>query len=63
MISIDLEKYKKIDTKITIASGSQKAQTVLSELKGKLIDVLIVDYELGMEIMRLKKLEDEKQEE
>ena len=42
MITIGFEQFKKIDTKITIASGGYKAQTVLSALKGKLIDVLII---------------------
>lgn len=57
MINIDFEKYKKIKTKITIASGKGKAYTILSALKGGLIDVLIIDYELGREILRLKKME------
>ena len=51
---------KKIDTKITIASGGYKAQTVLSALKGKLIDVLIIDYQLGRRIMELYRTEAEK---
>lgn len=53
MIAIDFEQFKKIDTKITIASGAYKAYTILSALKGKLIDVLIVDYLLGKKIMEL----------
>ncbi|HJC31571.1 MAG TPA: winged helix-turn-helix transcriptional regulator [Candidatus Anaerobutyricum faecale] len=53
IISIGFEQFKKIDTKITIASGVYKAYTILSALKGKLIDVLIIDYQLGMEILRL----------
>lgn len=57
MINIGFEEYKKIKTKITIASGKGKAYTILSALKGGLIDVLIIDYELGMELLRLKKLE------
>ena len=57
MISIDFDQFKRIPTKITIASGIGKAYTVLSALKGKLIDVLIIDYELGMEILRLHKEE------
>lgn len=57
MISIGFEQFKKIDTKITIASGSYKAHTVYSALKGKLIDVLIIDYQLGMEILKLYRKE------
>ena len=53
IISIGFEQFKKIDTKITIASGVCKAHTILSALMGKLIDVLIIDYQLGMEILRL----------
>ena len=58
MITIDFEKFKQIKTKITIASGKWKAHTILSALKGGLIDVLIIDYELGMEILQLKALEE-----
>ena len=58
MITIDFEQFKKIETKITVASGTGKAYTVLSALKGNLIDVLIVDYELGMELLRLRELEE-----
>jgi len=52
-ISINLEKFKKIKTKITIASGKGKAVPVLSALRGRLIDVLITDYELGTSILKL----------
>ena len=57
MISIDLEQFKKIKTKIVVASGVHKAQTILAALKGQLIDVLIIDYELGMEILRYRAME------
>ncbi len=53
MIAINFEEFKKVDTKITIASGTYKAYAILSALKGKLIDVLIVDYLLGKKIMEL----------
>lgn len=52
-ISIDFAKFKKIKTKITIASGKEKAWSVLSALRGKLIDVLITDYALGSSILKL----------
>lgn len=53
MISIDLEQFKKIDTKITIASGVSKAYSVYSALVGKMIDVLIVDYKLAERLLEL----------
>lgn len=52
-IAIDFESFKKIETKITIAADGNKAQTILSALKGNLIDVLIIDYSLGNSIMKL----------
>lgn len=52
-IAIDLEKLKKINTKIAIASDESKAHTIYSVLKGKLVDVLIIDYALGRAIMEL----------
>lgn len=52
-IAIDLDKFKNIETKITLASGNHKAYTLTSALKGGLIDVLIVDYNLGSEIMKI----------
>ena len=58
MISIDLEQFKKIKTKIVVASGVQKAQTLLAALKGRLIDVLIIDYELGAKILKYKNMEE-----
>lgn len=54
-IAIDLEKFKKIKTKITISSDETKAHTILAALKGGLIDVLIIDYALGNAIIDLAK--------
>jgi DNA-binding transcriptional regulator LsrR (DeoR family) len=51
MLAIDLEQFKKIRTKITIASGLEKKQPLLSALKGKLIDVLIIDNQLAMSLL------------
>lgn len=53
MITISMEQFKKIDCKISLVSGISKATTVLSALKGGLIDVLILDYRLAQEILRL----------
>ena len=59
MISIDFEGFKKIKKKIVVASGLHKAQTLLAALKGGLIDVLIIDYELGNEVLKYAKKEEE----
>lgn len=58
-ISMDFEKYKKIETKITIASDKKKAHTVLSALRGGLIDVLIIDSQLGEAILKLQQAGDD----
>ncbi len=46
-LTIGLETYKNIPTKVVVASGFEKADTVLALLKGKLVDVLIMDYALA----------------
>ena len=58
MITISMEQFKKIDCKISLVSGISKATTVLSALKGGLIDVLILDYKLAQEILRLSEATD-----
>lgn len=58
MITISMEQFKKIDCKISLVSGISKATTVLSALKGGLIDVLILDYKLAQEILRLSETTD-----
>ena len=55
MIAIDLEQFKKIDTKITMASGISKAHCLYSALKGGLVDVIIVDYKLASKLLELDK--------
>lgn len=57
-ITISMEQFKKIDCKISLVSGISKATTVLSALKGGLIDVLILDYKLAQEILRLSETTD-----
>lgn len=52
-ISMNFEDFKKIDQKITIASGVEKAYTAYSALKGHLIDTLIVDNQLAEKILEL----------
>lgn len=58
MITISMEKFKKIPCKISLVSGISKANTVLSALKGGLIDVLILDYKLAQEILTLCERQD-----
>lgn len=50
-LGINLEQFKNIETKITVAAGRHKTHAVLAGLKGKLIDVLITDYYLGKTIL------------
>jgi deoxyribonucleoside regulator len=52
-LAIELGTYKKIPCKIVVASGSQKAESVSAILNGKLVDVLIVDYQLAKAVMEL----------
>jgi DNA-binding transcriptional regulator LsrR (DeoR family) len=56
-IAIDFESYKKIPLKIVMVSGVHKTQTVISALKGNLIDVLITNYSLGKSILNNGELE------
>ncbi|MDD2981133.1 MAG: sugar-binding domain-containing protein [Hespellia sp.] len=57
MIAIDLDLFKKIETKITLASGVAKTHTLYSALKGGLIDVLIIDYKLADSLLNLAQQE------
>lgn len=51
LIAIDFEQFRKIDLKITVAAGLEKAHTVMSAVRGKLIDVLILDQELALALL------------
>lgn len=53
-LAISLDTYKKIPCKVIAASGSRKALSVLALLKGGLVDVLVIDYYLAQEIMKLQ---------
>ena len=46
-VSISVDEYKKIPTRILVASGKGKAHAVTSLLKGNMLDVLIIDRELA----------------
>jgi len=61
MISISFDQFKKIRTKIVVASGTEKSHTLLAALKGGLIDVLIIDHELGSETLALRDREKREQ--
>lgn len=50
-IAITSKQFKRIPRKIAMVSGVHKTQSVLSVLKGGLIDVLIVNYELGQSLL------------
>jgi len=49
-LAIDLDLYRKIPTKVIAASGAKKAHTLRAALKGRLVDVLVVDYWLAKAI-------------
>lgn len=49
-LSIDLDTYKSIPCKIIAASGSFKADAVTSLLRGGLVDVLIIDFNMAREL-------------
>lgn len=46
-VSISVEEYKKIPTRIVVASGKRKALAVTAMLKGDLVDVLVIDRALA----------------
>lgn len=50
-LSIDLEVYKKIPCKIVTASGSFKDKAVTALLKGRLVDVLVIDSNMAEKLM------------
>jgi len=52
-ISIDFGQYKKIETKIALASGIEKLHPVVEALRGGLVNVLITDYELAIQILKI----------
>lgn len=54
-LSIDLDTYKKIPCKIIVASGSRKSLSIKALLKGKMMDVLIIDYYLAKAVLELDK--------
>lgn len=51
-LGISLDMYKKIPTKIVVASGKYKADAIMAIIKGELVDVLIMDYDLATEVQK-----------
>ena len=53
-LSIELDAYKKIPTKILAVSGVHKAAALKAALVGKMADVLIIDEKLAAELIMMK---------
>lgn len=51
IIAIDLDTFRKITTKVTVASGIEKTEVVHAAIKGNLTNVIIVDYALGKSLL------------
>lgn len=51
MLAISMEQYKKIDTKIILASGAEKKEALRSAIKGKLVNVLIIDNQTASDLL------------
>jgi len=51
-LSINLETYKKIPTKVLVASGVDKAETMNTALVNHFCDVMIVDQALGERLLK-----------
>ncbi|MBQ9156919.1 MAG: winged helix-turn-helix transcriptional regulator [Eubacterium sp.] len=52
-VSIPVDVYKKIPTRIVVASGKAKAHAIMSLLNGDLVDVLIIDKDLADAVVDL----------
>lgn len=53
IIAIDFNQYRKIDTRIIVASGLRKAHALLAATRGGLVNVLVTDYQLGNAVLNL----------
>lgn len=47
MICLELEKFKKIPIRVGVAYGMEKADAILSTLRGGYVNVLITDEEVA----------------
>lgn len=54
-LSISLDSYRHIPCKIIATAGSQRAYSLLALLKGKLVDVLIIDSHAAEAVLNLTK--------
>ncbi|MFJ7724869.1 sugar-binding transcriptional regulator [Neobacillus sp. NPDC097160] len=52
IIGITLEELKNIDKVIAVVEGEHKAESVLGALRGELIDVLIIDEQMAVGILK-----------
>lgn len=52
-LSISLDEYKKINTKVVVCNGDSKAYSTRSLLRGKYIDVLVVDARLADALLEI----------
>ena len=52
-LGIDMDCYLKIPRKLIAASGTHKAYALCAALRGRMADVLIVDYALAKKIFQL----------
>lgn len=52
-LSISLEDYKKIKSKIVVCNGASKAYSVRSLLRGNYVDVLVIDAPLANSILEI----------
>lgn len=53
IIAIGLDQFRKIETKITVASGKPKAHALLAAIRGGLVNVLVTDHQLGNAVLDL----------
>lgn len=52
-VAISFEKYRRIPRKIIAASGTSKAECVSAMIRGRLVDILIIDEWLARDLVAL----------
>ena len=57
LMSTSLEQLKEMNNSIGVAGGNTKAEAILAALKGKYLDVLIIDETTASNVLRLKNQE------
>lgn len=53
IMSIDMDDYRKIPTKMIVAAGIKKARACIAAVRGGLVDVLVIDRPLANEILSI----------